>query len=104
MKNRIVVGVVIVVAIAAAVSVKISGPSSTFYTEVAPVEAGEYLTVPSAVDESIYIFGYRVLVWHRKIEILGVEVRDLESGKLIGKYHGLDVNICPHCNGTGEVK
>jgi hypothetical protein len=80
----------------------ISGP---IIQEIHPVKPGEFLQVELDVSRSTYIFGYRLpIVTTERRKIAGVDLRDYESGKLIGRYHDAGVKICPHCNGVGEVK
>ncbi len=72
--------------------------------EVQPVNPGECLKVQVDVYHSVYVFGCRLpFTVKEKRTVVGATVNDLESGKLIGRYHDLGAKICPHCNGTGEV-
>lgn len=101
--KRLVIGLVVfAVSLAAVLSTRLYGPTSIVYQEIAPVRQGEYLTVHAGVDEYIYVFGFRVMKTSQEIRIIGVDVRDLESGKLIGKLHVAGDEICQRCKGTGE--
>lgn len=99
------IAIILAVTAVLAVGIRASSAGGVVLTQEATVEPGEFVEIQLEVYHFVHLFGYRLPVrFTERRTVIGKTVHDYESGKLIGRYHDCDANICPRCNGVGEVR